>query len=357
MHQDRPLRLEVLINSPGPHDQVRMREPFRALKAQGIDCRLHERPFRLSQCIRPHSMVIWQRPLPENWSQWLNQLRWMRERGCLLLTEWDDHPVLFSQGIQSRLNELDHAPLRLCHAIHSSTPALCSAFRAFNPLGMAIDNGVPWIPAFDHKRQLQMERPRVLIGNQNRYAEHAELKEALVRWMHNNPALQVVVIGDPRLSNQLQRQSRPDQILSYGLLDYYAFRSVMRSCHLSLLPLLHSAGNRCKTVIKWVECAAESVVCLAGPELYHNVINDQNGVWVNNIAEMIPAAEALLHNPQRRLALTQNAHHQVVQHWELRQLLPQRLWLYEQLWRKREAIDRALLQRWPQASTESAFPL
>jgi len=106
-----------------------------------------------------------------------------------------------------------------------------------------------------------------------------------------------------------------------------------------------------------VECAAESVVCVAGPELYHNVIDGQNGVWVNSIAEMIPAAEALLQNPERRLALTQNAHDQVRQHWALRQLLPQRLWLYEQLWRKREAIDRALLQRWPQASTESAFPL
>ena len=199
--------------------------------------------------------------------------------------------------------------------------------------------------------------PGLLIGNQNRYAEHAEFEEALVRWLHNNPALQVVVIGDPRLSIQLRRQSRPDQVFNCGLLDYYAFRCVMRSCHLSLLPLLQSAGNRCKTVIKWVECAAESVVCVAGPELYHNVIDGQNGVWVDSIAEMIPAAQALLNTPLRRLTLAHNAHHQVQQHWALRQLLPQRLWLYEKLWRKREAIDRALLQRWPQTSTESAFPL
>ena len=59
----------------------------------------------------------------------------------------------------------------------------------------------------------------------------------------NNPALQVVVIGDPRLSIQLRRQSRPDQVFSYGLLDYYAFRSVMRSCHLSLLPLLKTPAT------------------------------------------------------------------------------------------------------------------
>ena len=108
-------------------------------------------------------------------------------------------------------------------------------------------------------------------------------------------------------------------------------------------------------MIKWVECAAESVVCLAGPELYRDFIDSQNGVWVNSIAEMIPAAEALLHNPERRLALAHNAHHQVRQRWALRQLLPQRLWLYEQLWQKREAIDRALLQRWPQAARVSSL--
>ena len=63
---DRPLRIEVLVNSPGPHDQVRIREPFAALQALGVDCRIHERPFRFNDCIRPHSLVIWQRPLRES---------------------------------------------------------------------------------------------------------------------------------------------------------------------------------------------------------------------------------------------------------------------------------------------------
>ena len=30
MLTDRPLRIEVLVNSPGPHDQVRISEPFEA---------------------------------------------------------------------------------------------------------------------------------------------------------------------------------------------------------------------------------------------------------------------------------------------------------------------------------------
>ena len=66
MLTDRPLRIDVLVNSPGPHDQVRIRDPFSALQQLGVDCRIQERPFRFSSCIRPHSLVIWQRPLPES---------------------------------------------------------------------------------------------------------------------------------------------------------------------------------------------------------------------------------------------------------------------------------------------------
>ena len=63
MLTDRPLQIEVLVNSPGLYDQVRIREPFAALRKQGVDCRIHERPFRFNDCIRPHSLVIWQGPL------------------------------------------------------------------------------------------------------------------------------------------------------------------------------------------------------------------------------------------------------------------------------------------------------
>ena len=357
MDRDRPLRLEVLINSPGPHDQVRMREPFRALKAKGIDCRLHERPFRLGQCIRAHSMVIWQRPLPETWTLRLEQLRWMRERGCLLLTEWDDHPSLFSDAVQGRLKELRQAPLTLCHALHSSTPALCTALRAFNPISLAFDNGVPWIPPFDAERHQPSGTFRVLLGNQNRYLEHRHLKQALIHWIQTNPNVQLVVIGDPSLANQLRAVVDQHQLIQLPLLDYYEYRGVMRQCHLSMLPLLPSLGNRCKTVIKWVECAAESVVCVAGPELYGSVIDGRNGLLVKTLDELIPTAQRLLEASRERQVIAQQAHHQVTHQWQLSQLLPHRLWLYQQLWRKRDAVDRALLQRWPEAATETPFPL
>ena len=115
MLNDRPLQIEVLVNSPGPHDQVRIREPFMALQALGVDCRIHERPFRFNDCIRPYSLVIWQRPLPESQQRQWEHLQWLRQRGCLLLTEWDDHPELLPASVRQQLADQAMAPPRLCH--------------------------------------------------------------------------------------------------------------------------------------------------------------------------------------------------------------------------------------------------
>ena len=144
--------IKVLINSPGPHDQVRVRQPFLALQALGIDCRIHERPFLFNSCIRPNSLVIWQRPLPNRWRRQVEHLQWLRQRGCLLLTEWDDHPALFLSNIQHKLNLCRMAPLVACHAIHGSSVTLASALRPLNPLTVCFENGVDSVKTLNEEK-------------------------------------------------------------------------------------------------------------------------------------------------------------------------------------------------------------
>ena len=349
-----PLRLEILINSPGPHDQVRMREPFRALQAKGVDCRLHERPFRLNHCIRPNSLVIWQRPLPPSWQRQKEILQWMRERGCVLLTEWDDHPDLFQNQIRDAMNNIAMAQLQLCHAIHSSSGALCSALRQWNPVCFSLDNGVALLPPLDHLRH-QGQRVRLLIGNLNRSREHQRISHDLATWLQHEPTVEVLVIGDMALTQILRQGTLPHQVLFLPMQEYYGYRCAMRTCHLSLLPLERSCGNHCKTVIKWVECAAESVVCVGGPELYSDVIDGSNGVLVSDVSMLVPLAKQLAHSPQTRTNLAARAHQQVQTHWTLDALLPSRLWLYEQLWRQRDAVDQHLLKRFPEFKNSKPF--
>ena len=163
MLKDRRLKIEVLINSPGPHDQVRVRQPFLALQKIGVDCRLHERPFRFNSCIRPHSLVFFGKGHYHQAGKCRsNTFSGCEERGCLLLTEWDDHPNLFPKKIQKQLRSCEMAPLVACHAIHSSSAALATTLKFWNPLVICLENSVEEIPALQLQKHMS-ERLKYLL--------------------------------------------------------------------------------------------------------------------------------------------------------------------------------------------------
>ena len=297
MLKDRRLKIEVLINSPGPHDQVRVRQPFLALQKIGVDCRLHERPFRFNSCIRPHSLVFWQRPLPPSWEMQVEHLQWLRERGCLLLTEWDDHPNLFPKKIQKQLRSCEMAPLVACHAIHSSSAALATTLKFWNIGDLPRkqcggDSGTTTSKA-------PVGKIKIFIGNQNRLKEHAELIGPLQNWLRDEPKVKVVIIGDENLAKKIDMQ---DQIEYHPLLPYTEYRKVLRKCNIALLPLKKGEPERCKTVIKWAEAAAESVAVVAGPELYTSIAKNSRGETTccvgSDINEIIMKARALSINKE-----------------------------------------------------------
>ena len=341
----RPLKIEVLVNSPGPHDVVRVRQPFKEMIKRGIDCRIHERPFRFNECIRPHSIVIWQRPLPESWSRQIEYLQWLRERGCLLFTEWDDHPQLFSPEIRRRLQYCKMAPLIGCHAIHSSSGKLAYCLKQLNPLILVIENTVDGIERINLEKH-GSDSIRIFIGNQNRYGEHKELINGLNKCLAKNPELSIVVVGDEALSNGLIPQ---EQIESYPVLAYAEYRKLLGSCHIALLPLHRNEANKCKTIIKWAEAAAESVATIAGPELYSNVKFDEKGrntCWITEEPEeMMKASMQLIRNKNHRIKQVIAAHKEVSSKWNLKTRIDERITLYRELWQRRMKIDRKLVER------------
>ena len=335
----------MLLNSPGPHDHVRIRQPYAALQQLGLDCRIHERPFLFSQCIRPESLVIWQRPLPESRQRMWEHLQWLRERQCLLLVDWDDHPDLFPPTIQRALQDMAMAPLTFCHGILTSSPWLSTALRAYNPLSLCLDNGITSPAALNlnkHKRSSSATQPmRVLIGNQNRHEEHQALLEPLLCWLQDDEAVQLVIVGDQGLAKKLP----PHRVERHGLLSYASFRQLMRSCSLALLPLSERTANRCKTVIKWQECAAESVAVIGGPELYALTLPDGVGTWARSLAEIVPLARALKRDLLRRCQQVEAAHRALANGWRLEDQSRWHQWVLEQLWRRRRWLDAATEER------------
>ncbi len=340
MLKNRPLRIEVLVNSPGPHDQVRIRDPFLAMQKLGLDCRIHEKPFLFNSCIRPNSLVIWQRPLPANRIRQWEHLQWLRERGCLLFTEWDDHPDLFNSSIRKQLEEISMAPLELCHCIHSSSTRLVKALSEFNPLGLVIDNAVSEVPKINLQKH-QERTLRVLIGNQNRLNEHEKLSEGICSWIRINQNIKLVIIADKVLKEKLPKE----RVEFHKLLNYNDYRSLLASCHIALLPLAENTANWCKTPIKQMECAAESVASVAGPALYKSSCPSDCAVYVNQVQKIIGAAEILAKEHLRRQDLVKASHQWVEKEWSLQKHLAHRIWLYKSIWTRRKKLDSKLVFR------------
>ncbi len=355
LKKERPLQLEVLVNSHGPHEQVRVREPFCGLQRLGADCRLHRYPFLLPKAVRPHSLVIWQRPRPESWEKQLDILRWIRDRGSLLLIEWDDHPALFPEEIQNALQSISMAPLRLCHGLHTSSDLLAKELRKLQPITYVIPNAIWRVPPLNLDKHLKRkERFRIFIGNQNREHEHKQLASKLREWCLDEKDIQVVVVGDSSLASSLPKES----IEEHPLLNYQKYRKVMRSCLIALLPLDDSLPNNCKTPIKWMEAAAESVAVVAGPGLYGDVmVGNSNGLLISNLNELIPQARYLKHNLNQRIAMIYSAYKIVEKSFSLRPLLASRLELYTSIWQQRKELDEILINRFPEVSSGLPFSI
>jgi len=349
MDGPRPLQIEVLINSPGPHDQVRVRHPFLALQQLGVNCRIHERPFRFNSCIRPHSLVIWQRPLPESSQRQWEHLQWLRERGCILLTEWDDHPELFPKALQAKFEFINWAHLRMCHGLHTSSINLAKALEKFQPISVVVENNIAQIPTLNLAKHIS-NNLRVFIGNQNRSIEHFQLCGEIKKWLRDNENIHMVIVGDPNLAAALPK----NRVESHDLLGYHSYRRVLSSCQIALIPLEHSMPNSCKTPIKLLECAAESVATISGPELYYKQAIIGVSVYAKQLSEMIPLAAELSNNLSARLELVSKSHGWANSEMSLKKDLPCRLWIYEHLWAKRLQLDDKLQKRF--ADSAFAFP-
>ena len=102
-----------------------------------------------------------------------------------------------------------------------------------------------------------------------------------------------------------------------------------------------------------MECAAESVATVSGPELYEPQAIRGLSVLAESPEQVVEHARKLANDPQTKKALVTRAHHWVSSEMSLQIQLPQRLWIYEMMWRKRRAIDHLVKQRF--ASTKLAL--
>jgi len=205
---------------------------------------------------------------------------------------------------------------------------------------MAFDKALAQVPAANLNKH-QHPGIRVLIGNQKRHSEHASLIKPLTQWIQQEPQLQLVVVGDNALAQRLPTAN----VEHHPMLPYQSYRQVLSTCHIALLPLANTLANCCKTPIKLLEAAAESVVTVSGPGLYPQWSPRDCTLAAPHLDAVVPLAARLAANVSQRRQMVQRAHQWAQEHWSLSRHTPYRLWMYQQLWQKRHCIDGLTVRR------------
>ena len=131
--------------------------------------------------------------------------------------------------------------------------------------------------------------------------------------------------------------------------DYDGYIDVLRRCDVALLPLNDTLFNRCKSDLKFIECAAHGVVALASPTVYAGSVRDGvTGLLFHSPADFLEKLRGLVVDPRMRTAIAGRAYEYVRDHRLLAQHFRKRLSWYESLLARKEELDARLFERLPE---------
>jgi SAM-dependent methyltransferase len=266
----------------------------------------------------------------------LTVIRSLLQDGWLIVTEFDDHPDFF----QSQAGP-DQFVFTGVHAIQTSTPAMADVLRQRNPEVRVFPNAIRALPA---------------IGN---FADPASMTlffGALNRerdWWPLMPALNAVAA---RVGERLKFCVVHDQAFFEALqtphktfmptCDYETYMGLLGGCEISLMPLEDNPFNRAKSDLKFIEAGACRVAALASHVVYADSIADgTTGLLFRDADELRGRLLRLVAMPDLARTIGDAARDYVAQQRMLAYQVADRIAWYRDLWRRRGALNAALLAR------------
>lgn len=235
-----------------------------------------------------------------------------------------------------------------CHAVQCSTDAIADVIRPYNPNVVTFQNQLAELPPWEEKRQDGLVS--VFFGALNRKSDWEPIMPALNRVIasHDAQGIHFVVVHDREFFDALETPSGFKDF--YPFLPYEEYRIVLRSCDIALLPLEDTPFNRCKSDIKFLECAANGVAMLASESGSHGRHRDYAMLYYN------PASFALYLNhmiecPSIRRLVAQDAYDYVRDHRMIGQHYRRREAWYRHLVATKPQLHSQLLERCPSLAT------
>ena len=343
----KPLRLEAFVTAGmRPISRPRLLDPVRAAgQRAGIAVAEHVDSMRISRDDSTDRVLIRYRPVGSARSWGLH--RAALKAGYLVISDLDD--LLWEPGSsnergeeEERLQgyrESDHVALRGVHAIQASTPALAEAIRRFNPTVRVFPPTISEIPAFQAKPD---RPPRILFAALNRTADWQPILGPLNHVLRQRPDVFVATLHDEAFHAALATDNK--RHLPFQ--PYPRYLDALDQSDIALLPLAETRFNRCKSDLKFVECAARGTAVLASAVSYGDSIKDGvTGLLYRTPEEFGSKLKRLLKEPGLGHALARAAYDWVIRHRDFESAVDARLGWYRDLLADKAALDKGIRQR------------
>ncbi len=274
-----------------------------------------------------------------------SQMERLRREGYLLLHEIDDSPSLWKDAYDAS----DWLDFRGSHACQVSTEALAEAIRPHNPHVKVFPNELRELP--EERRYEETPFVTVFFGALNREGDWREimpvLNEAAERY---GERLRFRVLADKAFFAALKTKHKEfigdDRYYNGKFVPYDVYTKVLHASDISLLPLRDTEFNRMKSDLKFIESAGHGAAVLASPTVYSGTVRDGfTGFLYRSPREFAERLKLLVEDRALRLGLAEAAYRYVKRERLLSQHYGERLAWYEELFARKEELDRELEQR------------
>ncbi|THD60187.1 glycosyltransferase [Phenylobacterium sp.] len=321
---------------------IRTRLPTQALQTDPELRVTYERPpftFPPGPREAPKILLL-QRPAelrPEVWRDFIAE---MIRDGWLVVMEFDDDPLLVAEVQGRPVVEEEVARMGYVHAIQTASPPLLDLFRRYNPETVLFPNAAFDLPPFPQGPR----PPKVFYGAALRGGYAVAVARALAPAAEACPDVEFVVIGDREVFDALPGPRKR----YYDYMSYEAYLELMADCAVSLSPIEALPRREAKSDAKFIDAARAGVLTIASPTIYDRVIrHGENGLLAREIEDWAPLLVQALTNAAGRERMARQAWEEVRDgRMFAHQAQARRDW-YRDLWRRREALNEALMARMP----------
>ncbi len=321
----------TLGSKPDAMAIVRMHQPLQALNTlpEFAVEQVGPRPsLRRNADGTKKDIFVWQRPiLTREHGDAIAKIRDTHER---FVVEFDDHPMRWPA-----IQENDFLTFRAPDAVRTSTPALAEIIRRWNPNVYVAPNAVDrlpphrwaeWGPLLGEEGQLvdwypnaaSEEHPvpiRLVFAALNRKEDwQFGGLEAIDAALHaagrtlsgrlGVPAEETIRV-DVVYDDDFHRHLRWPNKHRHGLLTYAEYHALLAQAHVAFLPLQDTLFNRCKSDLKFLECAMHGVAMVASPTIYAPLLASPGGhrpgagTTFRNFRELTSVLRGMLEMSQR----------------------------------------------------------